>query len=48
MTTQKFVVIISGSFGMWKQQLLMATWQDKVFDIVDEMNLTLITNKLIL
>ena len=48
MTTQKFVVIISSSFGLWKQQLLMATWQDKVFDIVDKMNLTLITNKLIL
>ena len=46
MTTQKFVVIMNSSFGLWKQQLLMTTWQDKVFDIVDEMNLTLITNKL--
>ena len=46
MTTQKFVVIMNSSFGLWKQQLLMTIWQDKVFDIVDEMNLTLITNKI--
>ena len=38
MTTQKFVVIINSSFGSWKQQLLMATWQDKVFDTVDEIS----------
>jgi uncharacterized membrane protein YcjF (UPF0283 family) len=48
MTTQKFVVIMSSSFGMWKQQWLMVTWQDKVFDTIDDTNLTLITNKLIL
>jgi hypothetical protein len=39
---------MSSSFDMWKQQWLMVTWQDKVFDIVDDTNLTLITNKLIL
>jgi hypothetical protein len=26
----------------------MVTWQDKVFDTIDDTNLTLITNKLIL
>jgi hypothetical protein len=45
LTTHKFVVIMSSSFDMWKQQWLMATWQHKVFDTVDEMNIILITNK---
>ena len=38
MTTHNFVVIIKSSFGLWKQQLLRATWQDKVFDTVDEIS----------
>jgi uncharacterized membrane protein YcjF (UPF0283 family) len=48
LTTHKFVVIMSSSFDMWKQQWLMATWQHKVFDTVDETNTILITNKVIL